>query len=268
MGPTLHFLLRHGYAVVFVWVLVEQLGLPVPSIPILLAAGALAGAGRLNLGWTLFLALFACLASDLCWFVAGRRKGAKVLGWLCRISLEPDSCVRRTEQLYLRYGARSLLVAKFIPGLNALASPLAGVVRMNALRFVLFDSAGALIWSGAYVSIGFLLSDQLESVAGYLARLGVRLGVLLAGSLTAFVLYKFIERERFLRSLRVARIHPEELKRLMDSGEHAMVVDLRHSLDFEADPQSIPGALRIDPEDAESLPEKFPRDREIVLYCT
>lgn len=268
MGSALPFLLNHGYVVVFVWVLIEQLGLPVPSIPILLAAGALAGAGKLNLGWTLFLALSASLSSDLCWYVAGRKKGAKVLGWLCRVSLEPDSCVRRTEQLYLRYGARSLLVAKFVPGLNAVASPLAGIFQMSALRFVVFDSAGALIWSGAYVSLGFLLSDQLESVAGYLAHLGVRLGLLLAVSLAAFVLYKFVERERFLRSLRVARIHPEELKRMMDSGENALVVDLRHSLDFDTDPQTIPGALRIDPEDAETMPERFPQDREIVLYCT
>jgi membrane protein DedA with SNARE-associated domain len=268
MGRTLHFLLQHGYIVVFAWVLLEQLGMPIPSIPVLLAAGALAGAGKLNLAWALFLAVFASLASDLCWFAAGRKRGAKVLGWLCKISLEPDSCVRRTEQVYLRYGARSLLVAKFLPGLSTVAPPLAGIFQMSCARFVLFDSAGALIWAGAYISAGYLLSNQLEDVAAYLAHLGIRLGALLLGSLAAFVLYKFIERERFLRSLRVARISPEELKQFMDSGENALVVDLRHSLDFEADPEAIPGALRIDPEDAETLPDQFPRDREIVLYCT
>src|SRR5712691_2508672 len=121
MNETLWFLLRHGYSVLFAWVLVEQLGLPVPSVPLLLAAGALAGRGRLNLSLVAALPIVAALLSDALWYELGRRRGVKVLQFLCRISLEPDSCVRRTENVFARHGARSLLVAKFVPGLNTAA---------------------------------------------------------------------------------------------------------------------------------------------------
>jgi membrane protein DedA with SNARE-associated domain len=268
MKSTLEFVLRHGYSVLFVWVFLEQAGMPVPSIPILLAAGALAGQGRLNLAVAVTLPVLASLCSDTIWFELGRHKGSAVLGWLCRISLEPDSCVRRTEEVYVRLGARSLLLAKFIPGLNTVAPPLAGIFRMKMPKFLLFDALGALLWAGSFTALGFVLSDQLERVADYALRFGTSLVVLVVGGLGGFIAWKYHERRKFMRGLRVARMSPTELKRMMDAGEEVVIVDLRHSLDFEVAPEKIPGALQMDPEKLEEMQAEIPRDREIVLYCT
>jgi membrane protein DedA with SNARE-associated domain len=166
MSEMLQFLIRNGYIVLFAWVFAEQIGLPLPAIPLLFAAGALAGTGKLNLLVALALAVCASLVGDLIWYEVGRRKGGSVLNFLCRISLEPDSCVRNTESAFARHGARSLLVAKFVPGLSTAAPPLAGIFQMRRGRFLLFDGLGALIWAGAFVGLGFLFSNQLERLVG------------------------------------------------------------------------------------------------------
>ena len=251
MKASLDFLVRHGYLVLFIWVFLEQLGLPAPSIPLLLAAGALAGAGRLGLGTSLSLAVLASIMSDGLWFEIARRRGTSVLSWICRISLEPDSCVRRTEDVYIRHGAKSLLVAKFIPGLAMIAPPLAGIFQMSLWRFLLFDSLGAVLWAGSFVGLGFVFSGQLEEVATYALRLGFLLIVLLVGGLASYISWKYVERQRFLRELRIARISPQELKHKLNAGEAVQIVDLRHSLDFEANPLTLPGALHFDPEELE-----------------
>jgi membrane protein DedA with SNARE-associated domain len=268
MNEPLLFLVRHGYTVLFAGVFVEQLGLPLPSVPLLLAAGALAGAGRLSLALVLGLPIIAALISDSLWYELGRRRGVKVLQFLCRISLEPDSCVRRTESTFERHGARSLLVAKFIPGLSTAAPPLAGVFRMRLSRFLLFDALGALLWAGAFVGLGYGFSDQLERVANRAITLGSWLLVLLLGALGGYIAWKYVKRQRFLRQLRIARITPEELKDKLDAGEDVVIVDLRHSLDFEAEPGTIPGAHRLEPAALEEASDHIPRDRDVVLYCT
>src|ERR1700680_4207256 len=151
MTELLEFVVRHGYMLVFAWVFVEQAGLPVPSAPLLLAAGALAGTHRMNLATAIAFAVLGAVASDSMWYELGRLKGVRVLQLLCRISLEPDSCVRRTQVRFGKSGPRVLLIAKFIPGLNAMAPPLAGIIRMGWRRFVLFDAIGALLWAGAFM---------------------------------------------------------------------------------------------------------------------
>lgn len=268
MNETLQFLLRHGYSVLFAWVFAEQLGLPIPSIPMLLAAGALAGLGRMSFLTAGLLTLAAALTSDLVWYELGCRKGIKVLQFLCKISLEPDSCVRRTEGVFPRHGARSLLAAKFLPGLNAAAAPLAGIFRMRLSRFVLFDALGTLLWSGTFLLLGYIFSDQLERIAGRALALGSGLFVLLVGGLAAYIGRKLLLRRRFLQELRISRISPGELKRKLDAGEDVVVVDLRHSLDFEAEPEVIPGAVRMDAQELQERNDQLPRDREVVLYCT
>jgi membrane protein DedA with SNARE-associated domain len=268
MNDLIDVLVRHGYMMVFGWVLAEQLGLPVPAVPVLLAAGAMAGSGRLSLILALSLAVAASLVSDVAWYWIGRIGGGRVLSFLCRISLEPDSCVRRTEESFDRRGANSLLIAKFVPGYSTAAPPLAGIVRMGFLRFVVFTGAGGLIWAGAFIGLGWVFSYQLELVASYAMRLGSGLVVLLAAALGVYVAWKYIARQRFLRRIRIARITPEELKAKLDGGEDAMVVDVRHRVDFESDPQTIPGALHMTIEELEARHHEIPRDRDIVLYCT
>lgn len=268
VDEAVQFLVRQGYTVLFVWVLVEQIGLPLPAIPLLLAAGALAGAGRLNIALAIGVAVLAALLSDIVWYQVGRHRGSRVLQFLCRISLEPDSCVRRTEDVFARHGAGSLLVAKFIPGLNTAAPPLAGIFRMRLSRFLLFDSLGALLWAGAFAGLGYLFSQQLERVAASALRLGTSLVGILMGSLATYIIWKYVQRQRFLRQLRIARISPEELKRKLDAGEDVVIVDLRHSLDFQAEPRTIPGALRLPVEELEQRHHEIPSNRDIVLYCT
>jgi membrane protein DedA with SNARE-associated domain/rhodanese-related sulfurtransferase len=268
MHGTLEFLLHHGYVVLLAWVFLEQIGLPVPSIPILLAAGALAGTHHMNLFAALVTAVFACAVADTIWFQLGRIKGIKILQLLCKISLEPDSCVRRTEGIFAKEGSRSLLLAKFLPGLGTVAPPLAGIFHMRLERFLLFDCAGAALWAGSFLGLGFIFSNQIERIADHVAVLGGWLLVIAIGGFAAYIGNKYIARQRFIRELRVSRITVDELKEKMDRREDMVIVDLRHSLDFEADPETIPGAFRIDAQELREKNDKLPRDRQIVLYCT
>src|ERR1700694_2943497 len=268
MHSALEFLLHHGYVVLLAWVFAEQIGVPVPSLPILLAAGALAGSGQFSFVASLLLSVGASLTADSIWYVLGRVKGIKVLQLLCKISLEPDSCVRRTEGLSSKQGAQSLLVAKFIPGLGTVAPPLAGIFHMRPGRFLLFDALGSLMWAGTFLGLGYIFSGQIELVGEYLASLGGWLLVLLLGVLAAYITNKFVARQRFLRELRISRITVDELKKKIDSGEELVIVDLRHSMEFEADPETIPGAFRMDAKELEEKNDRLPRDREVILYCT
>ena len=250
------------------WVFVEQVGIPVPAMPLLLAAGALAGTGNLNYFAAVGCAGLGALAADSIWFELGRHKGIKILQLLCRISIEPDSCVRRTEGMFAKQGAKSLLVAKFIPGLGIVTPPLAGIFHMKFRRFLLFDALGALVWSGTFVGLGYAFSGEIERIAARLASLGGWLLVLIISALAAYIAYKFIARQRFLHELRIARITVEELKEKLDAGEELVIVDLRHSLDFEASPETIPGAMHIDAKELQENNGRLPRDREVILYCT
>lgn len=268
MSETVQFLLRHGDLVLFGVVFVEQIGAPLPAIPFLLAAGALAGIGRMTLAAAVGLPVLASLLGDFLWYSLGRRRGMKVLNWLCRISLEPDSCVRRTENAFLRHGVRSLVIAKFIPGLSTVSPPLAGIFGVRTLRFLLYDGVGALLWAGSFVALGYLFSSQLEGMATTALRLGTVLLISLAGGAVIYVASKSIQRHRLLRRLRVARISPEELRQMLDAGDPVSIVDLRHSLDVDAAPYVIPGALRLSPEELAHRHQEIPRDREIVLYCS
>jgi membrane protein DedA with SNARE-associated domain len=267
-NQTLEFLIRHGYAVLFVWVFAEQVGVPLPATPLLLAAGALAGSGQLSLALSLGIPVVAALLGDLIWYEFGRRRGGKVLNLLCKISLEPDSCVRKTETAFAQRGARSLLLAKFVPGLSTMAPPLAGIIGMRLPRFVLFDALGSLLYVGTFVGLGFVFSNQIEKVAARIASLGFSLVVIVVGGFAAYIAWKYVQRRRFIRSLRIARITPEELRKKIEAGEEVVVVDLRGSLDFEAAPHTIPGAIRLAAEQLDSDHNLIPRDREIVLFCT
>jgi membrane protein DedA with SNARE-associated domain len=265
---ALEFLVRHGYLVLFAVVLGEQLGLPLVGAPVLLAAGALSGTGRFSLPVTVGLAVTACLIGDFVWFELGRRRGASILTLLCRISLEPDSCVRRTEDIFSRWGARVLLVAKLIPGLNTVAPPLAGVVGMRRGRFLRYDAAGALVWTLLYVGLGYVFSSQLEAVALALAGLGRGAALVIGAALGAYVVLKYAQRRRFIRGLRIARITPEELMARMQGGEALVIVDLRNADHLVSEGVRIPGALHMDPAELEERHGEIPRDQEIALYCS
>ena len=267
MHDVIEFLIQHGQTVLFVTVLAEQIGLPVPAIPVLLAAGALAGTGKMSLAIAVLLSFAACVAGDLVWYELGRRRGRQSLNLLCRISLEPDSCVRRTENIFTRHGIRALIFAKFIPGLSTLAPALAGLFRVSVGQFLIFNGIGALLWSGSFLAFGWLFSNQIELFAEQAARFGESAVLLLGGIFAGYLAYKFLHRQWLLHELRIARITPEELKQLMDDSRSVLVVDLRGALDHEADPYTIPGALRIPAEQFEHRHHDIPRDQDIILFC-
>src|SRR4029079_12266175 len=195
--------------VVFLTVLAEQAGLPIPAIPVLLAAGAVAGDGQAHLIGLTALAVAACLLGDMVWFELGRRRGRRTLTLLCRISLEPDACVRRTENFFLIHGIRALILAKFIPGLSTLAPALAGLFRISVGRFLVYNGAGSLLWSFSFLFLGYVFSDQIRYVADAAMRFGKTAGVIFAAGLGGYLLYKYLHRQRLLKELRVARISPK-----------------------------------------------------------
>jgi membrane protein DedA with SNARE-associated domain/rhodanese-related sulfurtransferase len=270
MNATVEFLLQNGYLLLFAFVLAEQSGLPIPSTPMLLAAGALAGLGRMNLAFAWSLAIVASLIGDTLWFALGRWRGFSILNVFCRISLEPDTCVQKTQTTYSKHGANWLLFAKFVPGLSTIAPPMAGMFKVTIWRFLGMDTAGAVLWSGAYLVVGWIFRDQLELVAALLARLGSGLIVVLVGGIVLYIAFKYIQRQRVYRDLRIARITPAELRRRMDKSEHVIVIDLRS--DFEQAEGRIPGSLIAVGDNVEELISTIDpthiAESEVVLYCS
>jgi membrane protein DedA with SNARE-associated domain len=267
MSTFVQFLIDHGYYLLFFWVLVEQLGLPLPAAPLFLAAGALARGGQLNVALVFGAAVTAALMSDLCWYHVGRLRGKKALSFMCRISLDRDSCIKHTGELLSRHGGRLLLVAKFLPGLNALATPSAGVARMTLPKFILLDALGSSLWAGAFTAIGYLFSADIGYIAGGLERLGAWAGLIVSGSLAAYVAWKYFRRQSFLRQLSVLRITPEEVKQRLDAGDRLMILDVRSRDEIGEESITLPGAFTLPLAELESHHQQIPRDQDIVLYC-
>ncbi len=268
MNETLEFLVRHGTAVVFAAVFIEQMGIPLPAAPWLLAAGALAATGQLNWFVALSAATLGSLLADLIWFYSGRYRGQRVLRFLCRISLEPDSCVRRTQDVFTRYGMRGVIVAKFIPGLSTLAPPLAGSSGVRASRFFFFDGLGSLLYGGCFILLGVLFSRQFEQIIGALASLGNGAVGVVIGLVALYIGYKYFQRRKLLNELRMARITVDELHRMLEAGENPIVLDLRSHAALEQDPSLIRGAVHMTVDDVQTRHEEIPRDRDIILYCS
>ncbi|HEY3861749.1 MAG TPA: DedA family protein/thiosulfate sulfurtransferase GlpE [Verrucomicrobiae bacterium] len=267
MNEARLFLIHHGAPIVFVAVLIEQLGLPLPALPWLLAAGALAAAGQFNLPLAILMSMLACLAADSLWFYLGRYQGAKVLGLLCRISLEPDSCVRRTQNVFTKYGWRGIVIAKFVPGLSTLAPPLAGMSKMNAARFLAVDGAGSLLYGGCFIGVGYFFSNQLQQIMGALSNIGASALALIGAAVAAYLGYKYWQRKRLLDDLRMARITVADLRQMMNAGQPLVILDMRSSVE-SASEAGIEGAIHLTMDDIKLGRYQFPRDREVVVYCS
>jgi membrane protein DedA with SNARE-associated domain/rhodanese-related sulfurtransferase len=265
MNTLTQFLLQHGYMILFAGVLAEQIGLPFPSSPLLLAAGALVGTHRLNPAAVLGLAIMASLISDSVWYGLGRRRGGAILGHVCRVSLEPDTCVSQMHSVYSRYGAKALLFCKFVPGLSTLGPPMAGMMNVPLWKFLLLDAGGALAWSGAFVGAGWMFRNQLESLAAGMASFGTWFGIVLASALAVYVALKYIQRRRIYRTLRIARITPTELRQRMDAREDLIILDLRNPIEWRDG--RIPGSLQFEPDKLSSMAPTFAH-AEVILYCS
>ncbi|HWE85608.1 MAG TPA: VTT domain-containing protein [Terracidiphilus sp.] len=265
--PT-HILLMYGYLLVFAWVLVEQVGLPLPATPVLLAAGALSAERQLSFIAALAAGVVACLISDSTWFFIGRRYGRQVLNLLCRMSLEPTICVKRTQLSFGRRRHATLMLGKFVPGLASLTSPIAGQNGMPYAEFLFLDFLGATIWVGALLAGGRVFGDALNRDPRLLAWVGRFSGALLLIAIVAWVAGRVYRRRRLLRQLAGSRLEPQELLSQMDAGEEVYIVDLRHPLEQLTEPFTLRGALRVAPDDLARRVGEIPRDRDIILYCT
>lgn len=259
---------QYGLPIVAVNVFVDQIGLPVPAMPTLILAGAIAASGAIGLASLFVAAVLACLVPDCIWFLVGRRYGMRVLKTLCRVSLEPDSCVNQTQSRFERWGINSLVIAKFVPGLAIIAPPLAGAMRIGWPRFITLSALGGTIWVGSGLAAGVLFKTQIQSVLVYLDRIGSVTGTVVAAALIGYVLYKWWDRRRFYKELRMARISVADLYELMEAGKQPIVVDVRSNTARALQPLFIPGAIHVPVDDVGRHIAELPRDREIVVYCT
>jgi membrane protein DedA with SNARE-associated domain len=268
MTDTTQFLVNYGAPIVFMAVFLEQIGLPLPAVPILLAAGALSATGEFSLFLGLGITVLACLIADVIWFYLGRYRGHRVLRLLCRISLEPDSCVRRTQNVYTRYGLKGVVVSKFVPGLGTVAPPLAGMAGVGVGRFLLADGLASLLYGGCFICLGYLFSNQIQRIAAALASIGGGVVGLVLGSVAIYIGFKYWQRQRILRELRMARITVAELRQKQDAGEDLVLLDLRPGVELDLDPAIIPGAVHLAVEEVEHRHHEIPRDREVIVYCS
>jgi membrane protein DedA with SNARE-associated domain/rhodanese-related sulfurtransferase len=268
MHATLEFLVRHGVLVLFAAVFVAQAGVPLPATPWLLTAGALAGAGKMNALTAVLAAALGSMAAGQIWFHLGRRYGNRLLNVLCRISLEPDSCVRRTQNVFAKYGMKGIVAAKFVSGLSTLAPPLAGSSGVSAPRFFLFDTLGSLLYAGTFILLGVLFSHQLEQVIDALAGLGKSALAVVAVFVALYLGYKYLQRYRLLRELNMTRITVDELHQKQQAGEMLVILDLRPRSELDKNPSLIRGALHMTLEEMQLRQQEIPRDRDIVVYCS
>ena len=273
LAHVMSLLTVHAYLVLFCWVLLEQAGLPIPSVPVMLAVGTMSSAHHLHMAFALPLAVVACLISDTGWYMLGRRYGARVLETLCRFSFEAATCVERTQRSVATRGSITLLFAKFVPGLSQMSAPIAGQAGMSLQRFWLFDLLGSLGWAAAWLLAGRFFGDLVKRF-GLLFHLIVHnaLWIVLA-MVVGWLMWSYGKRRAFLAELRGLRLEPAQLLAMFDDARAAglpqpFVVDLRHALDVRSDPEVLPGAVRIGPSELKQRRREIPRDRDVVVYCT
>jgi membrane protein DedA with SNARE-associated domain/rhodanese-related sulfurtransferase len=267
-GQLLISLSHYGLSLVGLNVLLNQIGLPVPVVPTLIVAGAIAANGQLSFAALFFVSVLACLLADCLWYWVGRKYGIRVLKTLCRVSLEPDSCVSETQSRFERWGVNSLLIAKFVPGLATIAPPLAGAMRIGWARFIALSTAAGMLWVGTGLLAGMLFKAQIERLLIRLDDIGSMafgVAVLLLG---AYVAYKWWERTRFYKALRMARISVAELQQLIENGSQPLIIDVRSPSARSLEPRWIPGAVHISLPDVDARLNELPRERDIILYCT
>jgi len=268
VDTVMELIAQYGLALVFVNVLLERAGLPLPATPTLIICGALAATGRLSVWWIFVWALLACMIGDTLWYGAGRYYGRRVMKFLCRVSLSPDSCVRTTENRFERWGRVTLVLAKFVPGLSTVARPLAGAMGMSLGSFELLNGAGSVLWAGAAIGSGMLFQTQIGSILLRLRDLEEIAGELTLVILLLYVVYKWWERRRFNAALRLPRVSVDELRNLLAESRPApIIVDVRSALGREQDRRCIPGALEMSLDEISLRLGELPEDREIVFYC-
>ncbi len=268
MEHIVSLLTQYGLLLVFANVLLAQAGLPVPALPTLIVAGALVRDGHLSLALVLLVAVAASLLGDLPWYAAGRAAGYRILRVICRMSIEPDSCVQQTETKFERWGAPSLLFAKFVPGFSTVAPPVAGAMRLALSAFLIYSALGALLWAGVAVAMGMIFHTQVDSLIRWLSEMGSLAFAVLALAVGFYIVVKWAERWMFVRVMRMARITVDELKTLMQDAAPIVILDARSSTARKVDPRRIPGAVAVDISAPEHNAGDVSPNHHIVVYCS
>lgn len=268
MEQMTQLLAQHGVLLVFASVFVAQVGIPVPAVPVLIVAGAFVGNGQLSLAPVLVVAVIASLCGDTPWYYAGRRFGYGILRTLCRIAIEPDSCVKQTESIFERWGAPSLMVAKFIPGFATVAPPLAGTLKLPLPRFLAYSAVAALLWAGVPVITGMVLHAEVQWAITRLEDMGLGALLLLGAIVTLYAAVKATERYLLIRFLRMVRITVGELRAAISGGAKPVVLDVRSASARRYDPRRIPGAIAVDINQPERHLAAVSPDEDVIVYCS
>lgn len=264
----IHLLTQWGVPLVFLAVILEQGGLPVPAAPLLVTAGALAADGLMRPELVLLAALAACLGADHAWFITGRRYGRRLLASICRLSLSPDTCVRKTDDLIARHGPSVLLVAKFIPGVSAVAIPTAAAMGLSYRRFIAYDATGCLLWSATYVGAGAIFSREVTRLLVTMSWIGGGSLAVLAAIFALYIAWKLAHRWRLQRLHRLVRITPDEMAALLEEDPEVVILDARSTLARSEDPRLLPRSIVLDERKAIDVLAHGRRDQTIVTFCT
>ena len=268
MEAFLEYLIQYGYWILLAWVLLDQLALPLPAMPMILAAGGLAGEGYLDLGFCISIVVIACMPANFLWYWLGKHHGNKVLTLLCMVSFEPDTCVNNTTSMFHRHGTITLLVSKFVPGLQTIAPPLAGLLGIGLWRFAVLNGIGALLYALAFLLPGYWAHEFLAEITRVVVELGTVAGVGVVSVVLTWLAWKIVHRQLFLRRLHGRRVLAEDLHDKIVAGERVQVADLRQRMEFNAFPRTIPGAIRLPLDRFDEQVEKLARERLLVLFCT
>ncbi len=261
-------LAQHGILLVFANVLLTQSGVPVPAVPLLVIAGAFVGQGKIALAPLLLASVVASLIGDTLWYLAGRRYGYRILRTLCRITIEPDSCVKQTESIFERWGAPSLMVAKYVPGFSTAAPPLAGTKQLGLAPFLAYSAVAAALWAGLPIALGAIFHAEVESALAWLENMGAGAAAVIAAIVLFYIGIKALQRFMLIRFLRMVRISVEELRELMGRDANPVVLDVRSATARKLDPRRIPGAIWVDIAAPQAALVAVPPDRDVVVYCS
>ena len=268
MEVFLEYLIVYGYWILLAWVLLDQLALPLPAMPMILAAGGLAGEGHLDLSVCVAIVVVACMPANILWYWLGKYHGNKVLSLLCLVSLEPDTCVDNTTSTFHRHGTVSLLVSKFVPGLQTIAPPLAGLLGIPWWRFAVLNGLGALLYAMAFLLPGYWAHEFLADITSVVVDFGTLAGIGIGMLVLGWLSWKIVHRQLFVRRLRGRRVRPEDLHEKIVAGDRVQVADLRQRMEFNAFPHTIPGAIRLPLDRFNEQVEMLAKERPLVLFCT
>lgn len=268
MNEMTGLLAQHGLTLVFLNVLVTQLGVPLPSVPLLVVAGAFVAQGEISPAALAAAVVTASLIGDTAWYLGGRRYGYRVLRSLCRIAIEPDTCVKQTETIFERWGAPSLMIAKYVPGFSTIAPPLAGAMRVGFPRFLVYSAVAAILWAGLPVALGLAFHGEVERALAWLEGMGSGAVAIIGALVLLYVSAKVLERFLLIRLLRMVRIDVDELKARLGGADPPLVLDARSPAARRLDPRKIPGAVAVDIEAPELAVVEVPPGRDVVVYCS